>query len=249
MINAFAYLNLIDRHLLAKLASLWNERLFESLLRQLITLSNLGQYGQQEHYDQRPGQAEQHRKEQHGCWAHARRNFFESHAANGSAVGAEALNHVGDLYQVERNARDFDPEARHVHRQMHAKPLVDGFLACLTELRPKNSEGSATAKAFDYILRRQASFVRYLDDDRYPIDNNPVKNAIWPVALGRKNWLFTCSLHAGQRAANIMSLLYTARANGQDPFAYLRDVLDRLPTTLDKDIRTLLPQAWKPASG
>jgi hypothetical protein len=181
------------------------------------------------------------------CWAHARRKFFELHAANGSAIGAEALRRIGALYDVEREAKDFDAETRHAHRQAHARPKVEGFLAWLTELRPKISEGSATAKAFDYVLRRQASFVAYLDDGRYPIDNNPVENAIRPIALGRKNWMFAGSLQAGQRAANIMSLLHTARANGHNPFEYLRNVLERLPTTLDKDISTLLPHAWKPA--
>jgi hypothetical protein len=182
------------------------------------------------------------------CWAHARRKFFELHAANGSEIGAEALRRIGELYQVEHEAKAFDTEARHAHRQAHAKPLLDAFHAWLTELRPKISAGSATANAFDYVLRRWVAFTAYLDDGRYPIDNNPVENAIRPIALGRKNWLFAGSLEAGQRAANIMSLLHTARANGHNPFEYLRDVLERLPTMPASRIGELLPHTWKLAS-
>lgn len=85
---------------------------------------------------------------------------------------------------------------------------------------------------------------RYLDDGRYPIDNNPVENAIRPIALGRKNWLFAGSERAGERAAVIMSLLATAKANRVEPYAWLRDVLTRLPTTKDADIASLLPHRW-----
>jgi hypothetical protein len=77
--------------------------------------------------------------------------------------------------------------------------------------------------------------------------NNPVENAIRPVALGRKNWLFAGSDAAGRRAAAIMSLLATAKANGREPHAWLSDVLARLPTTLDRNIDTLLPHRWAPA--
>ncbi len=83
--------------------------------------------------------------------------------------------------------------------------------------------------------------MRYADDGRYPIDNNPIENAIRSIALGRKNWLFAGSEQAGKRAAAIMSLLATAKANGIDPHAWLTDTLARLPTTLDRDIDTLLP--------
>lgn len=88
------------------------------------------------------------------CWAHARRKFFELHAANGSEIGAEALRRIGELYKVERDARALKPPERHTLRQAHAKPLLDAFHAWLIELRPTISEGSATANALDYVLRR-----------------------------------------------------------------------------------------------
>lgn len=90
--------------------------------------------------------------------------------------------------------------------------------------------GSATAKALDYSLKRWVALTRYLADGAVPIDDNPVENQIRPWALGHSNWLFAGSLRHGQRAAAIMSLIQSARMNGHDPYAYLKDVLTRLPT-------------------
>ena len=183
-----------------------------------------------------------------GCWAHARRKFFELHEANKSTLAAEALTRIGAIYAVERDTDGMDAEQRFAHRQAYAQPKVEALIAWLESLRPSINGGSATAKAVDYLLRRKAAFTAYLDDGRFPIDNNPVENAIRPVALGRKNWLFAGSALAGQRAANIMSLIQTAKANGHDPHAYLRDVLTRLPTQLNSRIGELLPHTWKPAT-
>ena len=93
----------------------------------------------------------------------------------------------------------------------------------------------------DYSLRRWAALSRYASDGRLPIDNNPVENIIRPIALGRKNWLFTGSERAGQRAAAIQTLLGTAKLNGLDPAAWLRDTLEKLPTCLNSQIDSLLP--------
>jgi len=183
-----------------------------------------------------------------GCWAHARRKFFELHEANRSPLAAEVIPRIAAIYAVEREARAMTVDARQAHREQHARPKVGALFDWLAALRPKINSGSSTAKAVDYLLRRQAAFTAYLDDGRFPIDNNPVENAIRPVALGRKNWLFAGSLLAGQRAANIMILIQTARACGHDPQAYLRDVLTRLPTHLNSRIHELLPHTWQPAT-
>nr|WP_235581277.1 MULTISPECIES: transposase domain-containing protein [unclassified Rhizobacter] len=90
------------------------------------------------------------------------------------------------------------------------------------------------------------ALTRLIDDADLSIDNNRVENLIRPIALGRKNWLFAGSLRAGQRAAAIMSLLHTAKLNGHDPYLYLKDVLERLPTQADNRIRELLPYCWQP---
>ncbi len=183
-----------------------------------------------------------------GCWAHARRKFFDLHAANQSPLAAEVIPRIAAIYEVEREAKGMTAGERHAYRVQHARPKVQALLDWLEALRPKINSGSATAKAVDYLLRRKAAFTAYLDDGSFPIDNNPVENAIRPVALGRKNWLFAGSALAGQRAANIMSLIQTAKANGHDPHAYLRDVLTRLPSQLNSRIGELLPHTWKPAT-
>lgn len=183
-----------------------------------------------------------------GCWAHARRKFFDLHAASGSVIAREAMAHIAGLYRIETEAtaKAMTSEARHAHRQRHAVPRLEVLKAWLDELRPKVAGNSGTARAMDYTLRRWAALARYVDDGAHPIDNNPIENAIRPIALGRKNWLFTGSETAGRRAAAIMGLLATAKANGHEPHAWLSDVLTRLPTTLDRDIEALLPHRWQP---
>ena len=183
-----------------------------------------------------------------GCWAHARRKFFELHKANKSGIAEEALQRIAMLYMIEQQAREMNIEDRYAHRQRNATPIIDALFKWLTTIRPTIVGNSGTANAIDYTLKRAAALSRTLDDGRYPIDNNPIENAIRPIALGRKNWLFTGSEVAGQRAAAIMSLLATAKANGHCPHAWLTDVLTRLPTTLDKDIGELLPHTWTPAA-
>ncbi|MBD1553144.1 IS66 family transposase [Pseudomonas typographi] len=105
---------------------------------------------------------------------------------------------------------------------------------------------SATAKALDYSLKRWVALTRYLDDGAVPIDNNQIENLIRPWALGRSNWLFAGSLRSGKRAAAIASLIQSARFNGHDPYAYLKDVLTRLPTQRASEIEQLLPHRWTP---
>lgn len=100
------------------------------------------------------------------------------------------------------------------------------------------------ARALDYSLKRWTALTRYIDDGQLPIDNNWVENQIRPIALGRSNWLFAGSLRAGQRAAAVMSLIQSAKLNGLDPFAYLKDVLQRLPTHKARLVGELLPHRW-----
>jgi transposase len=107
------------------------------------------------------------------------------------------------------------------------------------------SEGSAIAKAMDYSLKHWEALTRYLHDGNVPIDNKWVENQIRPWAIGRSNWLFAGSLRAGQRAAAIMSLIRSAQLNGHDPYAYLKDVLTRLPTHRANDVSQLLPYRWR----
>lgn len=181
-----------------------------------------------------------------GCMAHARRKFHELWANHQSKVGEQALKFFQALYDVERDAAGIDIEARKTLRQENAKPVADALKQWLDEQRQKVPDGSATAKAIDYSRRRWAALARYLDDGRLPIDNNWVENQIRPIALGRSNWLFAGSLRAGKRAAAVMSLLHSARMNGHDPYAYLCDVLERLPLHPASRASELLPHQWQP---
>ena len=183
-----------------------------------------------------------------GCLVHARRKFYDLWANHKSQIAGEALKLFGVLYDVERQAQELDVEHRRQRRQQLARPAADTLHAWLLAQRQRVPDGSATAKAIDYSLGRWAALTRYLDDGAVPADNNWVENRIRPVALGRANWLFAGSLRAGQRAAAIMSLIQSAKLNGHDVFAYMKDVLERLPTWPNNRIDELLPHRWHPVA-
>jgi transposase len=128
------------------------------------------------------------------------------------------------------------------------RKVADALHQWLVGQRSKVPEGSATARAIDYSLKRWVALTRFIDDGDLPIDNNWVENQIRPIALGRSNWLFAGSLRAGQRAAAIMSLVHSARINGHEPHAYLKDVMQRLPTQPASRIGELLPHRWRPSA-
>ena len=176
-----------------------------------------------------------------GCWAHARRKFFDVHAASSSPMAKEALERFARIYAIEAELADLEPGDRYRERQARLAPCLAELRTWLEGLQPKVLGNSGLAGAISYTLKRWDALARALDDGRYPLDNNAAENAIRPIALGRKNWLFAGSESAGKRAAAIMGLLATARANGRDPQAWLTDVLTRLPTTKMRDIDTLLP--------
>jgi transposase len=183
-----------------------------------------------------------------GCMAHARRKFHELHENQRSEIAAEALVFYGLLYDIETEAREQRLEAigRQRLRQEHARPVADHLREWLIRQRSKVPDGAAPAKAIEYSLGRWKALTRYIDDGDLPIDNNWLENRIRPVALGRSNWLFAGSLRAGQRAAVIMSLIQSAKLNGHDPYRYLKDVLERLPTQPASRIDELLPHRWQP---
>jgi len=181
-----------------------------------------------------------------GCMAHARRKFHELWANHGSTIGEQALKFFVQLYDVEREVAQADNDARREARQLRSRPVADALHHWMRQQRPKIPDGSATAKAIDYSLNRWAALTRFIDDGELPIDNNWVENQIRPIAIGRNNWLFAGSLRAGKRAAAVMSLIHSARINGHDPYAYIRDTLERLPLQPASRINELLPHRWRP---
>lgn len=179
-----------------------------------------------------------------GCMAHARRKFFDLHVANQSQLAEYVLQQMSLLYDIERVAKTLSTEERLRLRQSKAQPIIDQLHQWLMSQRQQVPNGSAIARAIDYSLKRWIALTRYCEDGAVPIDNNRVENQMRPWAIGRGNWLFAGSLRSGQRAAAIMSLIQSAKLNGHDPYVYLKDVLQRLPTHRNNAINELLPHNW-----
>ena len=195
-----------------------------------------------------------------GCMAHARRKFHELHVTGQSLISIEALELFQSLYTIEReiderfekNQSPIPRDAQIVRqiRQNKAKPVADKLYAWLQQKCLGTTKNADINKAIEYCLKRWQALTRYLDDGNLPIDMRSTASQgaeMRPWALGRKNWLFAGSLESGKRAANVMSLIQSARLNGLDPYAYLADVLRRLPTHPDSQIDELLPHVWKPS--
>ena len=181
-----------------------------------------------------------------GCMAHARRKFFDLHVSSKSEIAQQALAYIGQLYVIEREVKHLSADERGRIRKDKSAPLVDALHQWLLLQRQRVTDGTAIAKALDYSLKRWVALSRFVQDGHLPIDNNWIENQIRPIAIGRKNWLFAGSLRAGQRAAAVMSLIQSAKLNGHDPYAYLKDVLARLPTQKNSRIDELLPHNWAP---
>ena len=182
-----------------------------------------------------------------GCMAHARRKFDELMKENQSPVAMQAVQRIAWLYRIEKEIRELPEHERLVMRQSRARPLCEELHAWLRLERQRVPEGSAIAGAIDYSLNRWTALTAYLLDGNVAIDNNHIENLMRPWAMGRKAWLFAGSELAGQRAAVVMSLVQSAKMHGHDPWAYLKDVLTRLPGHLNSRIDELLPHRWQPA--
>jgi transposase len=193
-----------------------------------------------------------------GCWAHARRKFDEAlkaqrksrKSAKRSAKQSKALqglSFIQKLYRIERQIVEKPPDERHRIRQERSKPILvklRGWLdASLGSVPPQ----SLTGKALGYLDKQWPKLIRYIEDGRLRIDTNLVENAIRPFVLGRKNWLFADTVRGAQASANLFSLIETARANGVEPYRYLRHVFTEIPkATRVEEIERLLPHRVDP---
>jgi transposase len=175
------------------------------------------------------------------CWAHARRKFHDIHVVHASPITTEAIHRIGALYGIEEEVRGKPAEVRREVRQARAKPLLDDLRTWMEKSLRQLSAKSETAGAIRYALAHWRALTRYVDDGLLEIDNSAAERALRAVALGRKNYLFCGSNSGGERAAAIYSLVGSAKLNGLDPEAYLRQVLIRVAEHPINRIHELLP--------
>lgn len=184
--------------------------------------------------------------EEAACWAHARRKFYDLHAARPSPLTTEALRRIAELYVIEAEIRGKPPDERLRVRRAQAKPLLDNLELWLRASAEKLSRKSDTAAAIQYALNLWPALLRYCDDGLIEIDNSAAERALRSVAIGRRNYLFAGADSGGERAAAIYSLLGTARLNGVDPEAWLRHVLTHIADHPVNRVDDFLP--WNCAS-
>ena len=194
------------------------------------------------------------------CWAHARRKFVEATKTDAARAHA-AVGMIAQLYAVEKQAKDKIaqsikelgeqsgpmPDLRGRLRQEQSQPILASMHAWLIEQQKTALPKSPIGIAIGYSLSNWDALVRYTEHGGLPIDNNPAEQAIKNFVIGRKNWLFAGSDKGGQTAAILTSLTVSCKRNKINPFAYLRDILDRISTHPANDIDSLLPHRWQPA--
>ena len=184
------------------------------------------------------------------CWAHARRKFHEASESAPQHAGWLLLQ-IQHLYRIEKHLRETraGPRQRQAVRVSESRMITARIHKAITRLKLSRDilPRSAMGRAIDYALTMWPMLTVYLEDGRIEIDNNPVENAIRPTAIGKKNWLFIGEAEAGQRTAILFTIIEACRSRGIDPQSYLRDVLTRLPTLTNWQIKDVTPAAWAKA--
>jgi transposase len=179
------------------------------------------------------------------CWAHARRKFYDA-LQNDKARAEHALEQIQLLYAIERTARDQSLNTEQVLelRQQKAVPILNDLYVWMKQAYIEATPQSVIGKALAYSLKLWEGLITYTTDGRLNIDNNLVENAIRPVAIGRKNYLFAGSHEAAQRSAMLYSLFGTCKLHGVNPFDWMKDVLQRIPAYPVNQVAQLLPHNW-----
>lgn len=185
-----------------------------------------------------------------GCWAHARRKFVEAQKVQpkGKTGRADiALNLINKLYGVERDLSDVSDETRKSGRHERSVPLLGQLKSWMEKTQPQVTAQNALGKALNYLASNWSKLERYVEEGFLPMDNNAAERAIRPFVIGRKNWLFSDTPKGAVASAQLYSLVETAKANGQEPYAWLRHALEHLPhaSTVD-DYEALLPWNCEP---
>ena len=180
-----------------------------------------------------------------GCWCHARRGFDEAMTSR-PREASEILALIGRFYKVEKELRALTPERRRQQRQQSVRPIIDAIFKRIDEMKATTLPSEPLRKAIGYVVNQQVPLRRFLDDGRLEADNNTAENAIRPLAIGRKNWLFAGSERGGQAAALYLGLIQSCKACDINPWAYFDDVLRRIMAHPVSQLRQLLPDQWKP---
>lgn len=182
-----------------------------------------------------------------GCWAHARRRFFEAQQQAPQRT-AWLLRQIAHLYHIESSLRKnkSSPAQRLAVRQSQSQMIYERIHRVLIRFKISGHylPSSVMGQAIDYTLSNWQRLGVYLDDGRVEIDNNLVENAIRPTAIGKKNWLFFGDADAGHRSAILYTIIEACRRRQIDPYTYLRDVLTRLPSMTNWQIKDITPRAW-----
>jgi hypothetical protein len=183
-----------------------------------------------------------------GCMAHARRRFFEAiealpHSERKQQTAAhEMVRRIDALYAIERDIKALTPEARTQVRRERALPLLDALIEKAYALQNQTLPSGKLGEALAYLTKQWPKLVRYIEDGQLAIDTNLAENAIRPFARGRRAWLFADTVSGAKASAMFFSLVETAKANGLEPYAYLRALFERLPHAKSvADYEALLP--------
>lgn len=184
-----------------------------------------------------------------GCWAHARRKFVDAkklQPKGKTGKADQAIAFIQKLYRIEQDIKDSPPDERLRIRQQQANPILDTIQHWLEKSLPNVPPKTALGKALHYLHQQWPRLIGYVENGAYPIDNNLAENAIRPFVIGRKNWLFSTSQAGAKASANLYSLIETAKANGLNPYDYLKYVFKELPNAHSvEDIENLLPWNYK----
>jgi hypothetical protein len=181
-----------------------------------------------------------------GCWAHARRKFDKALSSR-PREATDILSRIAQLYHyVETPCAQMEPQQRYVYRLKYASPILEDLFAEIENLKAKTIPSEPLRKAVDYALNQREALQRYLENGRLRPDNNLAENAMRPVALGRKNWMFTGSERGGRAAALYLGLIESCKGCGINPWEYFDDMLRRIMSHPVSRLRELLPDQWVP---
>ncbi|MBX7143684.1 MAG: IS66 family transposase [Oligoflexia bacterium] len=181
-----------------------------------------------------------------GCWAHVRRKFLEIQKLAPKADVNKTLELIARLYHAE--PRDKPPEAVAAARQKHSAPVLEKLRQHLLAWSARTLPSSEVQKAINYALSQWEALSLFANDSAIKLDNNLIENQMRPIALGRKNWLFTSSHEGAMRAAIFFSLINSCRLNKVNTWHYFNDILPRIQSTPRGSMALLLPHRWKPTA-